>query len=567
MKKNMTIATVNATEATAVKGGNTMMNAMMITEGTVNGLEAANTYDVMLIKEGRYDEAVARCRARAEAIVILEELWQRFIARGLKAWGSDIETAFEGILTKKEINNLMKKAAANCADKLVRKAPLQMMEASVLQMATAKTVADVTDRQYSVGDLVKPDTTVDLGGAHKFGKDEVILEVTATGELNGSFQTIDVIVKAAKEDKYYTEKGNLKKTVESGVLSMAFEPATEAELEKYAGMHKKLSNGKALQHFKYQELEIKQFDDHIESTFNKEYRMRVETEAERIEVLKKALNAVNGKKGIDAYQALIDMRSDFDNFEVFSAETMKEGYINLQNFLTEFGIFPSPRFVNTLSHKARKEGTMAAIEYTRCRYEVVGLLAYDSLKEKIQSDEYKMIVESLKWGNPSITVNRHIEVAYGPAGSGKTTDAIRRAAKCYNGVESDVPVVTLSADQLSTEIFFNTYVEPGTGELKSVKTPLLQAIEAGRDAVVDEFNLGNLGEMKAFQYVTDNKPTMVLEGTDITITIHPDYKIYATMNLYQEDNTAYPIPEPVGDRCYDIKQVDPSLDIVMANLL
>lgn len=595
MRNINTIETVNATEtiATVREGETTMRNEMMMKNVTLE--DAAAAVAELGIKEGTKEEfnkfvqtalrnpkwflgvnpRIQDARHKLDAWI------KAFMAEDIKKLQEEeMISMYENMgikVTNKEARNLAldDKDVNIPVGRIMTNAALAEMPATPICMAAMSADSDSLNRKWAIGDLVKVDDNLGGMNTSKFKDTDIILEVTGLGERN-TFQTVDVKVVAAASDDYYTAKGNLKKVTDSEVLSFTFVAATQEEADKFAAMHKKLSTGKALREFKYKSLIIKEFDDHIESSIYKDLKVRVATDEEAPK-LTTVLDKLAGKTGEEGYREIIVMRNngDFDDFELLSPASMREAVNDFKNFMLEFGVHTSPRLENTIAHKCREQGIRAGLAYLRSRYEVVDLMDYEVLKDKIQAEEMSDILKRMMWTNPDKVVNKHIELLYGPAGSGKTTKAVKEAAaRGYAGQEELVPVVSLSSDMLTTDLMFVTFVDPATNELKSCKTHITMTVE-GSDpdlkgkpsALLDEFNLAGNDIMKCVQAITDNKPSIVLPGTNIRIEICADFKFWFTMNLYQDGGEIKPIPEPVADRCIDIIEYLPNIEISMSNML
>ena len=583
---NTTVNAAAAVEA-VVLGGETTMNNMTVVDaaaavrelGLKEGTKAEfNNFVQTVLKN---PEWFTRVNPRIQDARRKMNAWLNSVAAEelKKLQKEEMTSMYENMgikVTSKEAHNLaLDDKESKIPTGRITNEMLASMPGTRICMAAVNADSDSLNRTWKIGDLVKPDENVQAMSNSKFAGKKVVLEVTGLGERN-TFQTVDVKLIAAESDEYYTAKGNLKKVTDEDILSFTLVPATEEEVATYAGMHKKLSTGKANRTFRYNSLIIKEFDDHIESNFNREFKTRVENEENEAK-LTAVLDKLAGKTEEEGYRELIIMRNngEFDDFEILSPASMREAVNDFKNFMLEFGVNTSPRLENTLAHKVREDGLKAGINFLRSRYEVVDLMDYEVLKEKIQSEEMADILKRMQWTNPDKVVNKHIECLYGPAGSGKTTKAILEAAeRGYAGREELVPVTSLSADMLTTDLMFVTFVDPATNELKSCKTHLCLTVE-GKDpecvgkpsAVIDEANLGSNDVMKCFQAITDNKPSIILPGTNIRIEISADFKLWFTMNLYQDGGEIRPIPEPVADRCIDIIEYLPNIEISMSNML
>ena len=207
----------------------------------------------------------------------------------------------------------------------------------------------------------------------------------------------------------------------------------------------------------------------------------------------------------------------------------------LTNFFSEFGVTPSRRFINNLSYATNKT------EYVRNYFMVQGHTYASEIMDKIKSPEWSEIASDFSSVSPTKErINTHIDLYFGAPGTGKTTKAME---------EADGGCVVCSSDMLPVDIMQNFGFADGKAEYS--KSDLWKAMEEGKTIVLDEINMLPFETLRFLQGITDGKSEFDFKGNHIDI--HPNFRIIGTMNL-MVNGQSYVVPEPIVDRCAEIKE-------------
>ena len=212
------------------------------------------------------------------------------------------------------------------------------------------------------------------------------------------------------------------------------------------------------------------------------------------------------------------------NFEIYVEKFLK--------FFSEFNFTVSYRFLDTFLRADNKP------EYVTNYFTLCGHPWATEVANKVKSAEFKDLCAHLTY-KPEKVVNSRIKVYYGPAGTGKTTVACGEADTC----------IVCAADMQCTDILKDFCFKDGKPSFE--KSAVWLAIEQGKKVVFDEINLLSKQVLQFLQGLTDGKPYVDFEGT--RINIHPDFQIIGTMNLIV-NGMNFPLPEPIVDRCSEIKE-------------
>ena len=222
------------------------------------------------------------------------------------------------------------------------------------------------------------------------------------------------------------------------------------------------------------------------------------------------------------------------------ADARHEMSVGLVKFFSEFSFDVSARFANTLINQ---KSMLAARRYVTNYCMLSDHPDTDQIAEKIKSPEFETLY---KQGNGLATgrlTNSRLEIYFGPAGTGKTTEAIKK----YPDANVTVCNETMDSHDLMKVFAFND--ENGNPVFKP--SALQEDMIAGRPHILDEFNLLPLASMRFLQGLLDNKTEIEFENTKIPIA--PGFKIIATMNLVV-NGQVFSLPEPIVDRAAVIKE-------------
>lgn len=200
----------------------------------------------------------------------------------------------------------------------------------------------------------------------------------------------------------------------------------------------------------------------------------------------------------------------------------------------------SNRFINTLMNKA-KEGLNSAKNYAKSYFYSMDFPQAEGISYKLDSYEFEEIVNNLATIESNKHINKRLYIYFGPAGTGKTTQAI----KDY----SEASVINCNSDMMAQDLFETFEFNEGKPDFK--KSEFVKAMEEGKPIILDEINLLRLDALRALQTITDNKQVFNYKGQNIQIK--EGFKIIGTMNL-TVNGRVFSLPEPLVDRCADIKE-------------
>lgn len=222
------------------------------------------------------------------------------------------------------------------------------------------------------------------------------------------------------------------------------------------------------------------------------------------------------------------------NPNALDQQVAKAAIKKMISFFAEFNFKPSYRFINSFVLSPNP------LEYT-VNYFMVQDHPYKlDIREKVKSREFAQIINDLKTcrANPK-PINTRFEVFFGDPGTGKTTLGKKLTKKC----------IVCASDMLPVDLMQNFGFDDGKAGFH--KSDLWIAMENGESILLDEFNMLPFESLRFFQGLTDGKDSFDYKG--FNIQIHPDFKIYATMNL-EVQGQVIPLPEPLADRAYAIKE-------------
>lgn len=213
---------------------------------------------------------------------------------------------------------------------------------------------------------------------------------------------------------------------------------------------------------------------------------------------------------------------------------------DLQKFFFEFKFNPAARFVNTF---ARQPDIAAAREYLTCYVKLINNSDSADIIEKSKSIEFSTVTAALLAYPPEKKINNRLDIYFGDAGTGKTTEAIAEYP------EADV--VPCNSSMLPDELMrvFDFNDENGNPVFKP--SSLRLAMESGKPVIFDEINLLSFECLRLLQTLTDNKS--VVHYNNEAITIKDGFRVVGTMNLTVNDQV-YNLPEPLVDRAETLKE-------------
>lgn len=219
-------------------------------------------------------------------------------------------------------------------------------------------------------------------------------------------------------------------------------------------------------------------------------------------------------------------------------EILLRGLSNMINFFSEFAFTPSFRFVNTLALHYNTPKT--ASDFISNYFHLMDSAYTNDVVEKMKSPEFKDIIKDIaQYGTPSTTVNSRLKVYYGPAGTGKTTQAQQ---------ETENRCIVCNSSMLPSDLMEDFMFDSGNPTFNP--SVLCECMEKGLPIVLDEINLLPFDSLRFLQGITDGKSSIIYKNR--TINIHEGFQIIGTMNLSLGGAT-YGLPEPLVDRCSEIK--------------
>lgn len=233
-------------------------------------------------------------------------------------------------------------------------------------------------------------------------------------------------------------------------------------------------------------------------------------------------------------------------------ENIKIGLQKLIDFFTEFSFEPNYRFVNTFAF-ACCDSKNRAREYVRTYFELTDSQFLFSIVEKMKSPEFNEICERFREVAPTHRVNNRFKLYYGSAGTGKTTQAMKEANNncmvCHSAM--------LPSDLMEDFKFVD-------GKADFQPSALQNAITDGESIVLDEINLLPFESLRFLQSILDGKKEFMYKGN--LIKIADGFEIIGTMNLTVNGCT-YALPEPLVDRCKDIRKYTLTADNLMGAII
>ena len=365
--------------------------------------------------------------------------------------------------------------------------------------------------------------------------EKCLLEVTAFNEAAGTFDGKCLAHKTLKE-----MAGQTFRNLRSG----GFELATPEKENEIRGIKPK--KDKPEQVIKLGSIIANFYEGAIESNLNKEHKVRTEMDNARIKAWKDIRALYKDQKSIFDFTDKVDL-SAFD--DLIGKKARKTAVENLIKFFVEFDFEPNFRFMNTLGHKLAvsiNDGKNYIYNY----FKLTDSPYKEAIREKMKSPEFNEVVGTLSMVEPSQYVNKRLKIYYGSQGTGKTTEGMKesegRTVVCNNA--------TLPDDLLQDFVFID-------GKPSFNRSIMRECMEKGKPMMLDEVNLLPFETVRFLQGILDNKDEFVFKGQ--TIKIKDGFSIIGTMNL-MVNGMAFGLPEPLVDRCYDIREFHLTADNLMS---
>lgn len=214
---------------------------------------------------------------------------------------------------------------------------------------------------------------------------------------------------------------------------------------------------------------------------------------------------------------------------------------HLMNFFSEFKFEPSFRFVNTFTHILKEQTVDKAIDYVRNYFSLLDSPYRNEIIEKMKCAEFTQLAKNLRDNSePTQYINQRFKVYYGSAGTGKTTLAQE---------EAENRCVVCNSSMLPADLMEDFCFEDGHPSFKP--SLLWECMTKGQKIVLDEINLLPFDSLRFLQGIVDGKKQFYYKNR--LITIADGFQIIGTMNLTL-NGMVYGLPEPLVDRCCDMKE-------------
>jgi len=259
----------------------------------------------------------------------------------------------------------------------------------------------------------------------------------------------------------------------------------------------------------------------------------------RIDIASRALAMINGDVKLPSFITGVESTETEPAPEKTKEEILLEGMTALLDFFTEFDFTPSYRFTNTLAYLAKKANNAKA--YINNYFELMGSSYTAEISEKIKSKEFSQILKNIsQYGEPSSRVNNRFKVYFGAAGTGKTTLA---------QTETENRCIVCNSSMLPSDLMENFVFTDGKPDFNP--SMLWECMEQGKPIVMDEINLLPFDSLRFLQGIADGKQSFLYKNREVHIK--DGFKIIGTMNL-TIGGVTYGLPEPLVDRCEDIRE-------------
>ncbi len=233
-----------------------------------------------------------------------------------------------------------------------------------------------------------------------------------------------------------------------------------------------------------------------------------------------------------------------------SEKSRREVCTKIIDFFAEFDFEPNFRFVNTFAY-ACVESKETAKNYVMHYFDLTDSVYKVQIKDKLTSPEFDSICSIISIA-PQKRINTRFKLYYGSQGTGKTTQALQES----NGACMVCHSAMLPSD-LMEDFKFND------GKAAFTPSALYNAMLNGTSIVLDEINLLPFESLRFLQSIVDGKPEFIYKGQ--TVQIKDGFKIIGTMNLHV-NGCVYSLPEPLVDRCEEIKEFKLTADSLMSAL-
>lgn len=257
------------------------------------------------------------------------------------------------------------------------------------------------------------------------------------------------------------------------------------------------------------------------------------------------MNVILDNIGLSSYK--------FDDIDSLSKdELIRKGLQSMINFFSEFSFEPNFRFVNSFCF-ALQSSFSNATKYVTNYFKLIDSQFVYSIIEKMKSPEFSEICNNLSQATPSRHVNTRFKIYYGSQGTGKTTEAMK---------EADNNCMVCHSAMLPSDLMEDFKFVDGKADFQP--SALQKAMTEGKAIVLDEINLLPFESLRFLQSILDGKKEFTYKGS--TIKIADDFEIIGTMNLTVNGAT-YSLPEPLIDRCKEIREFKLTAENLMSAII
>lgn len=233
-------------------------------------------------------------------------------------------------------------------------------------------------------------------------------------------------------------------------------------------------------------------------------------------------------------------------------EKIIKGLTDIINFFSEFEFEPNYRFINTLGLKLQNS-KKSATEYIKSYFELTDNQYKNEVRAKLDSREFNNILSNISINKPTNTINKRFKVYYGSAGTGKTTLAQK---------ESENRCIVCNASMLPADLMEDFVFIDGKPSFKP--SVLWNCMTEGKAIVLDEINLLPFDSLRFLQGILDGKTEFDYKGHKVVIA--DGFEIIGTMNL-AIGGMIYGLPEPLIDRCADMRKFVLNADMLKSALI
>ena len=253
---------------------------------------------------------------------------------------------------------------------------------------------------------------------------------------------------------------------------------------------------------------------------------------------------------IDSQKKAARLDDNGEEVQLSVEEKLRNSIEAFMKFFTEFGFEPNFRFLNTLSRcTSRKE----ALDYIVNYFELINSPYVNEVESKVKSQEFRNAYSDFSEKKTDKIVNNRFKIYYGSQGTGKTTAALK---------ETDNNCVVCHNAMLPSDLM-EDFKFSDNGNAKFVPSALYRAMTEGKKIVLDEINLLPFESLRFLQGVLDGKKNFIYKDT--IITIKDGFEVIGTMNLTVNGMT-YGLPEPLVDRCAQLKKFILTADDLMSSI-